>query len=93
MKKILHEVMREGKVYGWAFFCPGCDSHHLYTNDGRWKFDGNMEKPTFTPSLLLTWPEGRCHLFVTNGQIAYQPDSKHELAGKTVDMIPGEFEA
>lgn len=30
----------------------------------------------------------RCHLFVTNGQIIYCGDCPHDLAGKTVDMLP-----
>jgi hypothetical protein len=36
-------------ITGWIFYCPGCQEHHEI--DSRWTFDGNMEQPTFTPSL------------------------------------------
>lgn len=35
----------------YSIKCPGCgDIHHL---DKRWSFNGNYEKPTFSPSLLI----------------------------------------
>jgi hypothetical protein len=47
-----------------------------------------MDKPTFTPSLLVSkdYPESRCHSFVTEGQIRFLADSHHKLAGQTVDL-------
>ena len=59
-----------------------------------WKFDGNLEAPTFSPSLLIyegRHPNGdlghpRCHLFVRAGKIQYCGDCGHDLAGQTVDM-------
>lgn len=42
-------------------FCPGCNSSHPFTievaddfhgNRAIWNWDGNLEKPTFSPSLL-----------------------------------------
>ncbi len=69
----------------------------------HWFFDENMELPSFTPSLLMFRfklnPDGitykipyergetKCHLWVTNGRILFCADCKHDLAGKTVDMI------
>jgi hypothetical protein len=39
------------------FWCPGCDGvHQVQVGEGvgpRWGFDGNYEKPTFTPSVLV----------------------------------------
>jgi hypothetical protein len=35
--------------HGWTFYCPACRENHIF--DERWAFDGNMEAPTFTPSL------------------------------------------
>jgi hypothetical protein len=54
-----------------------------------WQFNGDLEKPTFTPSLLCNKddPASRCHLFVTGGEIHYCGDSWHELRGKTVAMV------
>ena len=36
-----------------AFYCPGCEELHHFRIRGAdpWEFDGNMEAPTFAPSL------------------------------------------
>jgi len=34
---------------GYAHWCPGCLEMHVLP-DGGWKFDGNLECPTFDPS-------------------------------------------
>lgn len=43
----------------YSFFCPGCGHDHVYNtqNPGRpnWSFNGDLNSPTFTPSLLNTW--------------------------------------
>lgn len=36
----------------WRFFCPGCGEHHAPI-EGRWGFNGDYERPTFTPSILV----------------------------------------
>jgi hypothetical protein len=36
----------------WRFFCPGCGEHHAPI-EGRWGFNGDVERPTFTPSILV----------------------------------------
>lgn len=39
-----------GPIYG--FHCPGCnDVHHVATK--LWEFNGDMRRPTFSPSLLV----------------------------------------
>ena len=35
----------------WVFYCPGCQELHPF--DKRWSFDGNLEAPTFLPSLRM----------------------------------------
>lgn len=39
------------------FKCPGCNSNHVVNITGagnaRWGFDGNYERPTLTPSVLV----------------------------------------
>lgn len=35
----------------WMFFCPGCKCAHG-VND-RWTFNGDMDRPTFSPSILV----------------------------------------
>lgn len=51
-------------VDGYAFLCPGCKSVHCIWVDSRdirpgaqWSFNGNVDKPTFQPSLLIKWTE------------------------------------
>lgn len=79
----------------YTFYCQGCKYEHTYTvfQDGtQWIFNGDMEFPTFTPSLLnrkmdLDGKEiSRCHLYVTNGKIVYCNDCTHSLSGQTVDL-------
>ena len=37
-----------------AFWCPGCDSAHAIKHGGDgWTWDGNTERPTFSPSVLI----------------------------------------
>lgn len=86
------------------FWCPGCDSpHQVWIGSGpgpRWGYNGNDSKPTFTPSILVTWPanpkaaeefkewrtERTCHSYVTDGRIQFLSDCWHSLAGQTVPL-------
>lgn len=58
----------------WMFYCPGCDSHHG-PND-TWKFNGNVDKPTFQPSLLVEWYkyDDPDHIWDENGKVIVGPD-------------------
>ena len=86
------EKIESGPFVWYQFWCPGCERlHPLYTQNPKgpeWKFNGDMEKPTFSPSLLCSGsePSRRCHLFVRNGQIEFCGDCHHSLAGKIVPM-------
>lgn len=88
----LMTIAREGQTVGYAFFCPGCEEVHAYytvnwRNNPVWAFNGNLEKPTFTPSLLFQEPPTkRCHLFMTGGVIQFLADSSHKLAGQSVEI-------
>ena len=82
-----HELM------GYGFWCPGCDGMHAVPTEAcepmRWGFNGNVEKPTFTPSILVHEVPGhspRCHSFVTDGRIQFLGDCTHKLAGQTVEI-------
>lgn len=38
---------------GFAHWCPGCQQmHHIWVP--RWSFDGNLDAPTFNPSVKIT---------------------------------------
>ena len=83
----------DGTPNAWMFYCVACKDHHSYTMNRGWSFNGDFEKPTFTPSLLVRWefngeqPEKRCHLFVQDGKIKYCGDCTHSMAGQTIDMV------
>jgi len=53
----------------------------------NWTWNGDTEKPTLRPSVLTTNHKLRCHSFVKDGQAQFLEDSKHDLAGQTVDML------
>ena len=66
-------------------------------NEGRcWGFDGNLDSPTLTPSVLQQWNQWQgegvpakrhvCHSFVRAGRIEFLGDCTHSLAGQTVDL-------
>jgi len=81
---------RGGVLY--LFHCPGCGYSHPFEvnapNGTGWQWNGSLDKPTFTPSLLVNkeTPTMLCHSFVTDGKIQFLNDSFHRLAGKTVDL-------
>lgn len=90
MAKVLS--LENGKYQ--TIHCPGCGYSHTLRVRAKtdevpsWEFNGDVDKPTFTPSLLV-WasrPEARCHSFITNGQIQFLDDCFHELKGQTVEL-------
>ncbi len=83
------------------FFCPGCRKvHGIAVGQGpgpRWDWDGNADRPTFSPSILVRAifppprepddpPDVICHSFVRAGRIEFLSDCTHALAGQTVDL-------
>jgi len=80
----------------WVW-CPGCDmAHRFQTNSlvpGRieWGFNGDLEKPTFTPS-YKTWHGADmahvCHSYLRDGVWEFLDDCTHALAGQHVAMVP-----
>lgn len=85
MPKVL-EHKGGGNIQYW-FWCPGCECSHAFTCP-PWTFNGDLEKPTFSPSLLCNphYPHGRCHSFVKDGKIQFLSDCYHKLAGQTVEL-------
>lgn len=53
----LSSILRSVEGGGLMFWCPGCDGAHKVTvGNGpgpRWGYNGDPEKPTFTPSILI----------------------------------------
>jgi hypothetical protein len=99
---LLSPILRNLADGGLGFWCPGCCCLHMIKHGQgsgpRWGWDGDVLKPTFTPSVLVSYP-GRdagqggappaiCHSFVTAGRIQFLGDCTHALAGQTVDLPP-----
>jgi len=48
-------VLRIAEGNRLGFWCPGCEEyHHIYTDPRGWAFNGDYDKPTFHPSVLVT---------------------------------------
>lgn len=104
-------ILRSAEGGRLLFRCPGCnDVHGVQTGIGpgpRWAFNGDFDRPTFSPSVLVTWSEPShveeefddpskdipktCHSFVRDGQIQFLGDCTHPLAGQTVPLPPFSF--
>jgi hypothetical protein len=100
MSNVIRKVRTgKGEALGYSFTCPGCGRYHvipvehlLKPGGPKWTFNGDMARPTFSPSVLAyrhTYAP-RCHFFLRDGQIKFLGDSGHALAGKTVPLAPVE---
>jgi hypothetical protein len=97
------DVFIENSLF--EFRCPGCEHLHsipvivsrFYSS--VWIFNGDLNKPTFSPSILNRWGKyvdpnyndedtdsGICHCFVTDGKIQFLGDCTHKLSGQTVEL-------
>lgn len=74
--------------------CPGPIPTRMLpvgVNHG-WKWNGDTEKPTITPSIRTSYLEyGKkeviCHSYVTDGKIQFLDDCTHVFAGQTLDLL------
>jgi hypothetical protein len=83
------EVRPQSWGVRYIFHCPGCGCDHMFDcradgNRPSWTFDGDLERPTFSPSLF--YPDRVCHSFVRDGRIEFLADCTHSLAGRTVEL-------
>ena len=68
------------------FECPACGFGH-HVDPTRWEFNGNLEKPTCSPSFLVKGDEAhRCHFFMKDGYLQFLDDCTHHLKNQTVEM-------
>jgi hypothetical protein len=93
-------LARYPEYYGdrWLHWCPACKTLHEiavdtpFSNGARWSFNGDLDAPSFTPSVNLSigpfedQHSVRCHYFITAGKISFCGDCTHGLAGQTVDL-------
>lgn len=80
-------------------WCPGCRCAHLFYVEREkrpcWTFDGNAERPTFSPSMRSFIPaKGSdpevtlCHYILTAGVINFLADSTHHELRGNVPLPP-----
>ncbi len=66
------KIMRTTEGNGLSFWCPGCkEAHRVITP--AWTFNGNFDKPTLSPSILVTgssrFPtDAECDQAIATGQ-------------------------
>lgn len=57
----LSKVLRAVAGDRLMFHCPGCDTphlvHHGHDSGPRWTWNGDAERPTFEPSILVRWDQ------------------------------------
>jgi len=76
------------------FWCTGCGAYHSVplVGDDPWFFDGDYERPTILPSLVLhrVTETGKvvntCHLCLTGGILYYLSDSEHRMRGQNIPL-------
>lgn len=102
MEKLSPKLAR-GYGPHYVHWCPACKTDHLFAvdqplaNGARWSFDGDLEAPSFSPSMKIEWSHRggtiRCHYFIKAGMIEYCADSTHAMAGHTVPLpdLPEDF--
>jgi len=82
-------VARSGERVTYSLWCPACDD--LVCINDTWGWNGDRERPTFTPSLLtrfvMAGEERICHSFVTDGLWNYLGDCTHGRAGQSVPVV------
>ena len=104
----IHGMLRETFFHTNDFvgtldaLCPACGFEHSFRvyleghgnwDADIWTFNGNYEKPTFSPSMLSNQDRSqehhpRCHSLLTDGIWHFLSDSTHAMAGQSVPMIP-----
>lgn len=74
----------------YRIYCQGCRHHHIInttsvnSSNAIWKFNGDLDRPTFTPSIHIKAENiSICHFKVADGIITYQDDCEHDLRGQT----------
>lgn len=90
----------------YSFMCIGCGEYHVINtatplpNKAIWKFNGDLNKPTFEPSIDYksgkfadpNWIDSdglqsvHCHFRIIDGNIIFMNDCSHDKAGKTFEL-------
>lgn len=89
MRALVEE--HDGEQY-LIYHCPGCKHNHSVPAV-RWNWNGNLEKPTLSPSVRHFIPAGEhgpeqtiCHYHLRNGVLEFCNDCQHELKGQKIPL-------
>lgn len=64
----LSKFLRHANPNRIHFWCPGCEQMHgINTGADGWNWNGNVDKPTFNPSVLVTTTR-----FTAKGEADYE---------------------
>lgn len=94
---VISSILRCNNDTDLLFWCPGCNRahgiRHGNVDDGpKWEWDGNITKPTITPSILVRWSYGDppvnhiCHSYINDGMIIFLDDCTHTSVNSTVEL-------
>lgn len=82
-----------GVLYAYEFLCPGCGNLHILPvghgngeNYARWGFNDDLERPTFTPSILA-----RGSKLVLDDEGAWAGEWEKDAAGNPIPYICHSF--
>jgi Family of unknown function (DUF6527) len=90
-------ILRRG-VDRYFHWCPACE--HMHPLPDRWKFNGDVNKPTFSPSFNHSFGfdknkkavDRTCHYIITDGKIQFCPDSWHKRSDiVAMPLIPSDL--
>lgn len=88
-------------LFFWCPACDRAHMISIGTPPATWGFNNDPQAPTIKPSVKVDYPGSDagqqrpsghrapprcCHSVITAGQIRFEPDSTHALAGQTVPL-------
>jgi hypothetical protein len=83
-------VLRIGEGGRLLFMCPGCkEMHQVTVGDGpgpRWGFNGDYDRPTFTPSVLV-----RGHKVIRDEAGKWTGEWERDASGNPVPSVCHSF--
>lgn len=90
--RVLSDKLALGMPDEPLVWCHGCESLHRFNvnapnafTGARWSWNGDAEKPTFSPSLVVE-SGVRCHSFLRDGVWEFLSDCTHSIAGQRVPL-------
>lgn len=84
-KKIWDRVWDDG--WGGLWDDDWWDNWQGWKPDENWTWNGDIESPSLSPSIVTAVGKHRCHSWITDGKVKFFVDSTHEFAGQTLDLL------